>query len=161
MTSHDQGWGGSGQDASPYSGSYTWFDAFIIPAFRPAAAEDNQQDTAALVHRYNEYYDVKHRPRFEAKEIFLPSENKLGSNKVAHREPQTRCITWHYLDEIDPESEQAKNVEASEGRGRATLDGRVVRGMEVGDQISVWARARFPGWANYVDHLGVRVFWAV
>jgi hypothetical protein len=82
-------------------------------------------------------------------------------NKTAVSQTQENTITWHYLDNIQAESADAEEIERSQGRGRATLDGSVVRTLGVGDSIAVWGRARFPGWSNHVEFISVRVFWAV
>lgn len=86
---------------------------------------------------------------------------KLQSNRVGHRDTMDYTITWHYLDDIQPDSEEADKIEREQGRGRYTLDGHIVRELQVGDSITVWARARFPGWQNHVEGMAVRVFWAV
>jgi hypothetical protein len=80
---------------------------------------------------------------------------------MAAGEPKAHFFAWHYLDAIDPDSAEAEETQNSQGRGRATLDGKAVREMEVGDQISIWPRARFPGWVNHVQEISVRVFWAI
>ncbi|KAM7220628.1 hypothetical protein V8F06_004032 [Rhypophila decipiens] len=50
---------------------------------------------------------------------------------------------------------------ADVGRGIATGDGEFVRKLKVGDIVTVWAKARFPGWVNYVDRVKVDVYWAI
>lgn len=47
------------------------------------------------------------------------------------------------------------------GRGKATGDGEFVRNLKLGDIVTVWAKARFPGWVNYVDRVKVDVYWAI
>ncbi|EPE08391.1 hypothetical protein F503_01174 [Ophiostoma piceae UAMH 11346] len=47
------------------------------------------------------------------------------------------------------------------GRGSATGDGEFVRNLCIGDVVTVWAKARFPGWVNSVQSIQVDVFWAV
>lgn len=94
-------------------------------------------------------------------DLLLPRKNKLKVNGCRVSESQNSIITWHYLDDIEPESVEAYEIERSEGRGRCTLDGRAVRELEIGDSIALWARARFPGWRNHVDYASVRIFWAV
>lgn len=91
----------------------------------------------------------------------LPSAQALQRNIVARSRTETHSFTWHCLDSIDPDSEDAQEIQNAHGRGRATLDGRTVRAMNVGDAISVWGRARFPGWQNMVEGMSIRVFWAI
>ncbi|TPX24775.1 hypothetical protein DIZ76_010218 [Coccidioides immitis] len=159
LTAHDQGWGGSHGTRSAYEGSYSWFDAYRIPAFHPLS-DDNQHQPADLVAQYQQYYEEQ-RPRFEVSANFLPSKETLCCNKVAVRQAQTRRISWHYRDALDPNSDEAKEIGAKQGRGPGTTSGQMVRAMEIGDELSVWARARFPGWMNHVEGMSVRVFWAV
>ncbi|KAI1941232.1 hypothetical protein LOZ66_001744 [Ophidiomyces ophidiicola] len=156
----DQGWGGTSSNPSAtylrrnpltgrdepvparYEGSYSWFDAYRIP-----------------------HTDADDAPDFSAATHFLPTDTRLCSNAVADRTVAARVIEWHFTDALaddaDDDDEAAHTVELAEGRGRATLDGRVVRAMRVGDAVSVWARARFPGWQNDVRRVAVRLFWAV
>jgi hypothetical protein len=47
------------------------------------------------------------------------------------------------------------------GRGSETGNGDFVRSLQIGDVVTVWARARFPGWANLVEELRVDMYWAV
>ena len=93
--------------------------------------------------------------------LLLPGSNKLQSNPQAVKETQQYTIVWHYLDDISGESAEAGEIETSQGRGRATLDGSQIRGLEVGDLVSVWGRTRFMNWSNHVEHVSMRVFWAV
>lgn len=87
--------------------------------------------------------------------------NALQRNKCAVHNTIGYTIVWHYLDDISPQSVEAEEFEETTGRGRNTLDGHVVRELEVGDSVSVWARARFAGWVNHVERASVRVFWAI
>ena len=133
IQAHDQGWGGGTGCRGTYQGSYTWFDAYILNGNAPIEPD---------------------RP-------FTPTSCKLQTNRVAIRETQRYHITWHYLDAISPDSEEASRIELEDGRGSETLDGSKVRSMKLGDTVSVWARARFPGWINHVKSVSLRVFWAI
>jgi hypothetical protein len=33
--------------------------------------------------------------------------------------------------------------------------------MAVGDVITLWGRARFPGWINHIQEVKIDVYWAV
>ncbi|CAK7269533.1 hypothetical protein SEPCBS119000_003616 [Sporothrix epigloea] len=72
----------------------------------------------------------------------LGEEDNIGF-VTAHREPFSQCP----LDEI--------------GRGSDTGDGSFVNSLRVGDVVTVWAKARFPGWVNMVRSAQVDVYWAV
>ena len=87
--------------------------------------------------------------------------NALQRNKSADKHTGHYTIVWHYLDNISPDSEQAAEIQETEGRGRNTLDGRVLRSLEVGDSVSVWGRTRFGQWMNFVEEATVRVYWAI
>ncbi|KIH93717.1 hypothetical protein SPBR_04257 [Sporothrix brasiliensis 5110] len=47
------------------------------------------------------------------------------------------------------------------GRGAETGDGAFVRNLRVGDVVTLWAKARFPGWVNIVQRAQIDVYWAV
>lgn len=79
---------------------------------------------------------------------------------MADHEPRTHTVTWSWEDNIHPESAAADEI-AEKGRGRETGTGEFVRGLRVGDVVSVWVKARFPGWSNHVHRVEVDVYWAV
>lgn len=139
---HDQGWGGEPGCRGTYQGSYTWFDAEVV----------------SIDYEHEESKKAGTKP---GEPNFMPNGNKLQSNLAATGRTQNYTITWHHLDDIQPGTAEAEEIEKTQGRGHATLDGRRVREMRPGDSISVWARARFGAWANHVQALSVRVFWAV
>ncbi|PYH99501.1 hypothetical protein BO71DRAFT_479426 [Aspergillus ellipticus CBS 707.79] len=148
LLSHDQGWGGGIRNRGQYEGSYSWFDTEIIHAAhqRPQIGPSEEQGPA--------HFGPDH-PHL------LPNASKLQSNRTAVSAPQRHTIVWDHLDNIRADSSEAEEIEHSQGRGRATLDGSQVRGLEVGDAIAVWGRARFGGWTNHVQRVSVRVFWAI
>ncbi|RAK74136.1 uncharacterized protein BO72DRAFT_435968 [Aspergillus fijiensis CBS 313.89] len=150
ISAHDQGWGGGARNKGPYDGSFTWFDTQIIhSAQKPPPPNEAPSQEQQRVH-------------FESGDpLLLPSPHKLQSNRTADKNTQLHRITWHYLDNIPSDSSEAEDIENSQGRGRATLDGSQVRALEVGDAIQIWGRARFGGWINHVERVMVRVFWAV
>jgi len=91
----------------------------------------------------------------------LPSENRLQSNVVSRKETQEYVITWSYDDDVSPDTSEGDALEAL-GRGKASSNGEFVRSLKLGDVVTVvWAKARFPGWANYVDALTIDVYWLV
>lgn len=151
ISSHDQGWGGDHRGS--YGKSWTWFDAVVIRAalekIRALEGTNPEHDGDDIEERsfptnYGEIHSLA-----------------LQSNRTAIGETEPYTIVWHYLDDIQPDSEQAQEIQEGQGRGRFTLDGSTVRELQVGDAISIWGRTRFSGWSNYVDWLSVRVFWAV
>ncbi|POR35469.1 Uncharacterized protein TPAR_04337 [Tolypocladium paradoxum] len=171
----DQGWAGS-VHREAYEGSFTWFEAGL-------ERFDADQDCDAKC-----TYDVRHeslsstapslsvcglRPvypsiqrdspdqDYEYVHPLLPQDQfDIHRNKVATREWQDHVVTWSYLDDIQPDSEAGKALEA-QGRGRATGDGSFVNRLRFGDVITVWGKARFPAWVNNIEFVKIDVYWAV
>lgn len=93
---------------------------------------------------------------------FLPHGMTLQKNLTATGTFKDHEIVLRWDDDVDPESEFATEVlEKERGTGKELFDGKLVRNLEVGEVITVWARARFPGWMNVVDKVEVKVYWAV
>lgn len=93
---------------------------------------------------------------------FLPNEKTLQRNLLATGSFADHEIVLRWDDDVDPESEYAQEVlEKGMGRGKELLDGRLMRGLRVGDVVNIWARARFAGWCNVVEKVSVSVYWAV
>lgn len=91
---------------------------------------------------------------------FLPHDKSIQKNLTAVRETQEYEIVWRWNDDIDPNSQDAEALEGV-GRGKATSNGEFVRGLELGDIVTVWARARFPGWSNNIEEARMDIYWAV
>ncbi|KAL4902532.1 hypothetical protein BDW74DRAFT_60307 [Aspergillus multicolor] len=159
ILSHDQGGYLESRLAGPdhppaYEGTYTWFDAEVVHN----AHEPSQK--SAIDERLG---STNKSPRHFAPDdpLLLPRGNALQRNRARMSRAKRHIISWHYLDDIASDSPEAGDIEHDTGRGRDTLDGKQVREMEIGDSIVIWARARFPGWVNYVNEVSVRVFWAI
>lgn len=116
---------------------------------------------------YDEY-----RHAATLKHSFLPSRSNASSdpnqpdvtiqkNRTATIQTGEYEVTWRWDDSIDRDSTEAVVKLEYEGRGKGTGDGSFVRNLKVGDVVSVWARARFPGWANHVEEVVVKVYWAI
>jgi hypothetical protein len=85
----------------------------------------------------------------------------LQKNVTASRNTKEHVIVWSDEDEIvDFESAEAVALEKL-GRGRATGSGEFVRNLKMGDVITVWGKARFPGWINTVEDVQIDIYWAV
>ncbi|KAL4784243.1 hypothetical protein BJX76DRAFT_327752 [Aspergillus varians] len=159
IVSHDQGGYSEARVTGPdhpavYDGTYTWFDAEVIHNTH----EPSQR--SAIDERMNPT-DMRPKHFAPTDPLLLPRGNALQRNRARLHRAKRHTIVWHHLDNIAADSPEASDIDRDAGRGRDTLDGKQVREMELGDSIVVWARARFPGWVNYVDGLSVRVFWAV
>lgn len=89
-----------------------------------------------------------------------PDNKILQKNKTATRVFEDHKITWRFNDDIHPESPEADELEA-QGRGRETANGEFVRNLKIGDVVTLWAKARFPGWANTVEDVSMDVYYAV
>ena len=90
----------------------------------------------------------------------LPSMKALQKNITARRETKKHLIIWSANDNVVPDSLDAMELEKM-GRGKDTGNGAFVRNMKVGDTVTVWAKARFPQWLNFVEEVRVDVYWAV
>jgi hypothetical protein len=84
----------------------------------------------------------------------------LQKNLTAVNTFQDHTITWSAEDNVDPKSPEGEALQ-DQGRGKSTLNGEFVRNLKVGDSITVWAKARFPGWSNIITDVKVDVYWAV
>ncbi|EGX90207.1 hypothetical protein CCM_06626 [Cordyceps militaris CM01] len=80
-------------------------------------------------------------------------------NKRAHRDWQDHVITWTCYDDVKSDSDAGQALEEN-GRGRETGDGEFVRSLKVGDVVTIWAKARFPGWTNNLRAASIDVYWA-
>jgi hypothetical protein len=92
--------------------------------------------------------------------MFVPDTKVLQKNICAERNTKEHVITMTSDDDIDSESPAAYELE-KQGRGRGTGNGELVRGLKVGDVVTVWAKARFRGWVNNVEEVKIEVYWAV
>ncbi|OBT57048.1 hypothetical protein VE04_02605 [Pseudogymnoascus sp. 24MN13] len=108
------------------------------------------------------WLDEENRVRMalELEHPFLPHDKTLQKNLVAKKEAVDYTIVWRWDDDIDAESDDAEELQKA-GRGKATGNGEFVRSLEVGDVVTLWARARFPGWSITVMDVEVDMFWAV
>jgi hypothetical protein len=85
----------------------------------------------------------------------------IQKNKVATRQFQDYTIVWRWDDEVaDPESVAGQALNEA-GRGRLTASGEFVRGLRIGDVVTVWGKARFPAWVNNVERVSIDIYWAV
>lgn len=89
-----------------------------------------------------------------------PNATCLQKNLTATRDVTEHVITWSADDHINPESPEADALE-EQGRGKASLNGEFMRNLKMGDSITVWGKARFGGWSNFVTEVKVDVYWAV
>lgn len=98
--------------------------------------------------------------KFEFYHALNPSQKALQKNVTAKRDVTEHIVTWSCQDNINPESVEAKKLEAV-GRGRETGTGDIVRNLKIGDVITVWAKARYAQWVHHVEEVKIEVYWAV
>lgn len=187
----DQGWGGQHEHRGTYNGSFTWIDVGRERARAVDAGEttklarperEQSEDSSNGVEKTlawnlesvvplpkkdgaptnsKSLYDLGETPpAVELDHPFLPHDNTLQKNLTATTEAKDYTIVWRWDDEIDAESDDAEDLQQA-GRGKATGNGEFVRSLEVGDVVTLWARARFRGWSTKVEDVRVDMFWAV
>ncbi|KOS16955.1 hypothetical protein ESCO_004925 [Escovopsis weberi] len=165
VRSKDQGWGGVD------STSWTWFDAGLEmfdadhtggEGRSGAASEWAPLSLGALRSVHPEPQPIQ--PDGLQYHYVCPLSPEDGylvvRNRLKEREWRNHVITWSYLDDIDPCSEAGVKLE-EEGRGRATGNGKFVRDLRLGDVVTLWGKARFPGWANHIMEARIDIFWAI
>lgn len=183
IVSHDQGWGGSAAHRNTYEGSYSWFDVgkerveaidtnkrpalshhtTIIRQSTPQETESGSSLPICGVLRsvdppvIKDYTDPS---KVNMRHDLLPSDSKLQSNITANHTSKEHIITWSWNDCVEPESTEADELE-NIGRGRKSGNGEYVRGLTLGDIVTVWAKARFQGWSNHVEKVKVDVYYAI
>lgn len=186
MRSRDQGWGGRPQDRGSYRGSWTWFEAgkerfeknATYPKDTPekkSSAEGAVDEKAGSSSSFGQINDIPtpYFPVYAARPIYPALEPdqeafhhelhpspqlRIQSNKAATRQLTTHKVVWSWRDNVDPlSSERLSEL----GRGPETGDGEFVRNLTLGDVVTVWAKARFGGWANHIDSVQVDIYWAL
>lgn len=100
--------------------------------------------------------EPKYRYNFD---LLHSAKLTVSKNKRAHRDWQKHQVTWSCFDDVKSESDGGKALEDG-GRGRESGDGEFVRNLELGDVVTLWAKARFPMWVNTVKYVRMDVYWA-
>jgi hypothetical protein len=137
ISSHDQGWGGETGCRGTYYGSWSWFDAYIVSSNDEHTSGDNTIASSSS----DDHHDNNTRDPAGTHDrlAILPNSNTLQVNRVATHETAHHRIVWHFRDSSPQSSNDDRSIVPQTGRGRATMDGRMVRNMSVGDQVVVWA----------------------
>jgi hypothetical protein len=94
-------------------------------------------------------------------ELLPDPDHQIQSNVLADDQTKEHRVVWSRTDNIKSTSTQAHELLEEKGRGRGTGDGQFVRNLKLGDVVTVWARARFPGWVNHVESVQIDVYWVV
>lgn len=128
--------------------------------------------------------------RYQFSFPLLPGVDRLQSNRVATSAWTEYNIVWSWTDSKEDWDVEEAAAEAEDtidatnsidgagdgdeaeaeavvhplekiGRGSETGNGEFVRNLRVGDVVTLWAKARFPGWVNMVQRAEIDVYWAV
>ncbi|KAG2157216.1 hypothetical protein DEU56DRAFT_9150 [Suillus clintonianus] len=164
LWSHDQGWVGvQGSLPGTYNGSYSWFDVDVERLDPTSCFTESIRWPSSLLFTAVDAPNLPDDITFTRKDVkcpFLPSPSTLQKNIVAERQTSHHTITWTDLDNVEEGSSDAIAAE-NRGQGWKSYDGSFVRDLQVGDCITLWMRARFPGWMNNAVKAKITVFWAV
>ncbi|THV02253.1 hypothetical protein K435DRAFT_836588 [Dendrothele bispora CBS 962.96] len=140
VRSHDQGWGGEYGHQGTYNGSWTWFEAVILPPpamlgnpkwyqevlTGPTRLKSNVLQTVSLVQ------DGQPRRWF------------IQCNVTASGMTREHTVTWT-IDGTDHEEQRYDQF-----KGRVDRGHEAVRLLKPGDRLAMIAKALFPGWVNHV-----------
>ncbi|KAI9811795.1 MAG: hypothetical protein M1832_000689 [Thelocarpon impressellum] len=186
LASHDQGMSNSVCHRGTYEQSYTWFEADLE---RPEGyAEDAlralrwQKHSSRAVSTTGPHPlrrplgpFAMTRPASVAPQVWFEAaaaddgprpvttvvlRRALQTNVHAASTTTHHTVTWRATDAAPPDSDVAAEA-VRLGQSADAVDGAFVRAMRVGDSLAVRARAEYPHWRNYVESVGVDVFWAV
>ncbi|KAG2349771.1 hypothetical protein BDR05DRAFT_252928 [Suillus weaverae] len=163
LWSHDQGWGGDHGCRGTYNGAYSWFDASVERRDSTSYFTGSIEWPSSLVFTAVDAPDLPDDVTFTQKDVkkpFLPSPSTLQKNIVAEGQTTHHIVTWTDLDDVKEGSPEALAAE-NRGQGWKSYDGSFVRDLQVGDCITLWMRARFPGWENVAVKAKITTFWAV
>ncbi|KAF2153167.1 hypothetical protein K461DRAFT_136076 [Myriangium duriaei CBS 260.36] len=150
IESHDQG-----MCSDPNAGNWTWFSARIVKAGQPIPPSieqdeqsgENDNSTPRMI-------SFPYRPRpplvthTMRRHVLLSPDNKVPHTDSSDRqlfknELASSQFRWHTADWHVDSFDQA--------------EAQWVQSLEQGDSICIVAWARFPGWANYVQHVKVTI----
>ncbi|KAJ7256225.1 hypothetical protein B0H12DRAFT_1112850 [Mycena haematopus] len=149
ILSNDQGWGGNPQDEGTYNGSYTWFEAAIL---RPGTAPE-PQGWRRLATMLGASRFRPARPLFEVTDQDGRSRWLVQTNRCATSQALDHSVVWQ-PDGSPTSSGDLKENGSGDGAGFIEL-------LAPEDRIGIVARARFPGWMNYVRSVNIVVYYAV
>ncbi|KAI5467962.1 hypothetical protein BGZ63DRAFT_372621 [Mariannaea sp. PMI_226] len=177
IRSHDQGWGGERGNPGTYMGAWTWFEAGLERfdadqtcdpqctydiRYKSESTRAPPLPLCALRPLYPDVErDPEHPDRFRYHHPLMRDEkHEIVRNRTASRNWEDRVITWRWTDHFKRDSEEAMKRDMEQGWGPETMDGEFVRSLKMGDVVTVWAKARFPGWANHIEKVKIEIFWA-
>ncbi|KAL1894612.1 hypothetical protein Cpir12675_003601 [Ceratocystis pirilliformis] len=160
--SYDQGWTSLRTDpTNAYYESYTWFEVglerFVQREEKPNTPDLLQLQAvipkSQVVEDGSRILDMGHGN--ERHDSHLIQINRQANSTVAQH-----CVEWRWDDSIELHQGHADTEFWKQGRSPTTPSGEFVRNLQVGDIITIWAKARDPGWVNKVESVTVDVHWA-
>ncbi|KAF9044285.1 hypothetical protein BJ165DRAFT_1480239 [Panaeolus papilionaceus] len=168
ISSHDQGWGGEPNLQGDYEGSWTWFEAKIVrpkpgagddePVREPFIMGDLDMDTEQWTTTVQNPYAHKQKGGTEDSYVLDGKGDSwtIQLNLRANGEFEEHAVVWRWDDELDIVNENRRLDEEGIGQGAG-----FVEALGKGDRIAVMARARYPGWVNFVKSVTIQVFYSI
>ena len=131
----------------------------------PTAAGEDQQQQQQQQQQHQQTSNNPEHPEVPLPRLFSHTylqnhKYEVQYNVQAQSASTEHTVEWRYTDNISEDSPEAEAL-ALAGRGKATGDGRFIRCLELGDCVSLWAKARYPNWANHVETATVEVYFAI
>lgn len=83
-------------------------------------------------------------------------QHAIQRNRRAEREMQRHHVEWTWLDDSITGEEDVGFLGHNPGG-----NGDFVRGLRLGDMVTIWGRARYAGWTNHVQRIDMRIYYAV
>lgn len=147
IESHDQGWSGDAAHHGTYRHSHTWFEITVFrtlhhnepqaPSHILNCSFDQPVDCLAVLRSLGWTLQASTPDGADSTARYIwPLQHNMHANGTVKR----HCITW------SRRSKSKISEEDSSGNGEDFISTLVP-----GDRIGVWARARYPGWANFVS----------
>lgn len=153
IRSHDQGYSPDPAFKHTFHRSWTWFEAGLE---RPNPETKEMESIHPQKHNSPESEESEGSYNHS---LHPSPAYTIQRNRTATRENDgfdiDYVVEWSWNDDLDPTTID------DQGRGAQTGNGEFVRNLRIGDVISVWGHARFMAWANHVQSVEARVYWAV
>jgi hypothetical protein len=124
---------------TPYDGSWTWFEAGVIPKVvhesKPQLSQkrpDYGADTGGVE-------DFAEGSEQRTEEQSIPYRLEIQRNVCASGSTREHIVTWCH-DNPDPKIQQW------------------IASLHPGDTIGVFPKAKYPAWVNHVEYVKIEVF---
>ncbi|KAG1746974.1 hypothetical protein EDB19DRAFT_1688809 [Suillus lakei] len=147
-----------------FTASYIWCDVSIEKLQTPISEDDIIEWPAHLLfEEYNEELSCIQR---DTGKPFFPPTMKVRKNVAAKTSGSDHIMSWHSRDAPDRDSDgdcfwHFLDNTFDKDAAKAAEVGRLVRSLQVGDCMTLWAHARFPNSEDKVQEARVTVYWAV